>query len=208
MVTPETRIPALTSGKVDLVCGSATDTAERRKQVAFSPITFFTGTKLMVKRNSGVKSIADLKGKVIVAAAGTTNLNAVILVNEKRKLGINIVTAPDLEQSYAMVAEGRADAFASDEVLLYGLIARHLAQREFIVVGDFLSYDPYGIMFRRDDPQLNEVVRTTFQELAESRDLLEIYHKWFIRRTPSGERLNLPMSAQLQQVFRALGMPE
>jgi glutamate/aspartate transport system substrate-binding protein len=208
LVTPETRIPALTSGRVDLVCGSATDTAERRKQVAFSPITFFTGTKLMVKRNSGVKSIADLKGKVIVAAAATTNLNAVILVNEKRKLGINIVTAPDLEQSYAMLAEGRADAFASDEVLLYGLIARHLAQREFIVVGDFLSHDPYGIMFRRDDPQLNEVVRTTFQELAESRDLLEIYHKWFIRRTPSGERLNLPMNAQLQEVFRALGMPE
>jgi ABC-type amino acid transport substrate-binding protein len=208
LVTPETRIPALVSGKVDLVCGSATDTAERRKQVAFSPITFFTGTKLMVRRNSGIKSIANLSGKVIVVTAGTTNQNAVMFVNEKRRLEINVVTAPDHEQSYQMVVDGKADAFATDEILLYGLIARHAAQREFIVVGEFLSYDPYGLMFRREDPQFTEVVQATFRELAESRELMEIYHRWFIRRTPGGERLNLPINAQLLEVFRALGMPE
>jgi glutamate/aspartate transport system substrate-binding protein len=162
----------------------------------------------MVRRSSRVRSIADLKGNVVVVTAGTTNQNAIILVDEKRKLGIRIVTTPEHEQSYEMVVAGKADAFASDEVLLYGLIARHAAQREFIVVGDFLSYDPYGIMFRRDDPELGEVVQTTFRELAESRDLLEIYHKWFVRRTPGGARLDLPMNPQLQQVFRALGLPE
>jgi ABC-type amino acid transport substrate-binding protein len=208
LVTPETRIPALLAGKVDLVCGSATDTAERRKQVAFSPVMFFTGTKLMVRRDSGIKSIANLSGKVVVVTAGTTNQSAVMLVNEKRKLGISLVTAPDHEHSYQMVVDGKAEAFASDEILLYGLIARHAAQRDFIVVGDFLSYDPYGLMFRRDDPQLAEVVLQTFRDLAEDRDLIEIYHKWFIRRTPGGERLNLPINAQLLEVFRALGMPE
>ena len=208
LVTPETRIPELLSGRVDLACGSATETVERKKQVAFSPTMFVTGTKLMVKRSSGIKSIADLKGKTIVATAGTTNQQAVEAINDKRKLGINLVTAPDHEQSYGMVVNGKADAFASDEVLLYGLIARHAAQREFIVVGDYLSYDPYGIMFRRDDPQLNEVVVSTFRELADSGDLAEIYHKWFIRRTPTGERLNLPMSPHLREIFRALGMPE
>jgi glutamate/aspartate transport system substrate-binding protein len=76
------------------------------------------------------------------------------------------------------------------------------------VIGDYLSYDPYGIMFRRDDPQLADVVQATFLKLAASRDLLEIYHKWFIRRTPTGERLNLPMNAQLTEIFRALGVPE
>jgi glutamate/aspartate transport system substrate-binding protein len=205
MVTPETRIPELLSGKVDLVCGSATETVERKKLVAFSPTMFVTGTKLMVKRTSGVKSIADLKGKIIVATAGTTNQRAVEAINDKRKLGINLVTAPDHEQSYGMVVDGKADAFASDEVLLYGLIARHAAQREFIVVGDYLSYDPYGIMFRRDDPQLNELVQSTFRQLADSGDLAEIYHKWFMRRTPTGERINLPMNTQLQEVLRMLG---
>jgi glutamate/aspartate transport system substrate-binding protein len=104
-----------------------------------------------------------------------------------------------------MVADGKADAFANDDVLLYGMIVRHAAQREFIVVGDYLSYDPYGIMFRRDDPQLKDAVEATFHELADSRDLLEIYHKWFVRRTPTGERLNLPISTRLAEVFRILG---
>jgi glutamate/aspartate transport system substrate-binding protein len=205
MVTAETRIPELLSGKVDLVCGSATETVERKKLVAFSPTMFVTGTKLMVKRTSGIKSIADLKGKIVVATAGTTNQQAVAAINDKRKLGINLMTAPDHEQSYGMVVDGKADAFASDEVLLYGLIARHAAQREFIVVGDYLSYDPYGIMFRRDDPQLNELVQSTFRQLADSGDLAEIYHRWFIRRTPTGERINLPMNTQLQEVLRILG---
>jgi glutamate/aspartate transport system substrate-binding protein len=205
LVTPETRIPALASGKVDLVCGSASDTVERRKLVAFSPTTFVTGTKLMVKRSSGIKSIAGLKGKVVVATAGTTGEQAVIAINDKQKLGIHIVSAPDHEQAYGMVADGKADAFANDDVLLYGMIVRHAAQREFIVVGDYLSYDPYGIMFRRDDPQLKDAVDATFHELADSRDLLEIYHKWFVRRTPTGERLNLPISTRLAEVFRILG---
>jgi glutamate/aspartate transport system substrate-binding protein len=76
------------------------------------------------------------------------------------------------------------------------------------VVGDYLSYDPYGLMFRRDDPQFRDLVQATFRELAQNGDLVEIYHRWFIRRTPTGERLNLPMSPQLQEIFYALGMPE
>ena len=126
--------------------------------------------------------------------------------HQAHKLGINIVAARDHEESYQLVAEGKADAFATDDVLLYGLIARHKMQRELIVVGEFLSYDPYGIMFRKNDPQLDDVVQRTFRRLAETRDIIEIYHKWFIRRTPTGEQLNLPMSAQLEEVFRVLGL--
>ncbi len=112
------------------------------------------------------------------------------------------------EESYSLVAEGRADAFATDDVLLYGLIARHKTQRELIVVGDFLSYEPYGIMFRKDDAELNDVVLATFQHLAENRDLLEYYHKWFIRKTPTGEHIDLPMSAQLEEIFKVLGVSD
>jgi ABC-type amino acid transport substrate-binding protein len=207
-VTPESRIPALLSGKIDFECGSTTNNVERQKQVAFSPIMFVTGTKLMVRRGSGIRSYRDLKGRVVVVTAGTTNEQAIKRLDEKQKLGMNVVSARDHDASYSLVADGKADAFATDDVLLYGFIARHQAQREFIVVGDYLSYDPYGIMFRKDDPQLRGVVETTFRQLAESRDLLEIYHKWFIRRTPTGERLNLPMNAQLEDVFHVLGLEE
>jgi glutamate/aspartate transport system substrate-binding protein len=207
-VTPETRIPAVVSGKVDLECGSTTNTVERQKEVAFSPLIFVAGTKLMVKRTSGIRSYKDLKSKVVVVTAGTTNEQVMKRLNQQFNVGMNIVAARDHEESYSLVANGNAAAFATDDILLYGLIARHRAQRELIVVGDLLSYDPYGIMFRKNDPQLNEAVLRTFRQLAESRDILEIYHRWFIRQTPTGERLNLPMSPQLEESFRVLGLGE
>jgi glutamate/aspartate transport system substrate-binding protein len=205
-VTPETRIAAVSSGKIDLECGSTTNNVERQKQVAFSPLIFVAGTKLMVRRASGIRSYRDLKGKDVVVTAGTTNEQVMRRLNQQFNAGMNIVTAPDHEQSYGLVAEGKAAAFATDDILLYGLIARHRSQRELIVVGDLLSYDPYGIMFRKDDPQLATAVRRAFQQLAESRDILEVYHRWFIRKTPGGEQLNLPMSPQLEESFRVLGL--
>ena len=207
-VTAQSRFPMVMSGEVDLECGVTTDTAEREKQVAFSPTIFVTGTRLMVKRDSGIRSIANLKGRSIVVIDGTTNQVAVKFVNEKRNLGITLLSVPDRAQRYAMVKEGRADAFAADDVLLYGMIAQRVEQRQFIVVGDYLSHDPYGLMFRRDDPQFRDLVQVTFRELAQNGDLMEIYHRWFIRRTPTGELLNLPLSPQMQEIFRALGMPE
>jgi glutamate/aspartate transport system substrate-binding protein len=92
--------------------------------------------------------------------------------------------------------------------LLYGLIAKNRTSQNFMVVGEFLSYDPYGIMFRKDDPQLAAVVQRVFQEMAQSRDLEYTYKRWFLSKLPSGETLNLPMSAQLEEIFRALGAPD
>jgi glutamate/aspartate transport system substrate-binding protein len=176
--------------------------------VAFSPLIFVSGTKLLVKRTSGIRSYKDLKGKAVVVTAGTTNEQVIKRINQQFNVGMNVISARDHEEAYGLVAGGNAAAFATDDILLYGLIARHRSQRELIVVGDFLSYDPYGIMYRKDDPQLNEAVVRTFRQLAESRDILEIYHRWFIRRTPTGERLNLPMSPQLEESFRVLGLGE
>jgi glutamate/aspartate transport system substrate-binding protein len=207
-VTAQSRFPMVTSGEVDLECGVTTDTSEREKRAAFSPTIFVSGTKLMVQRGAGFKSIFDLKGKRIVSIDGTTNEETVKFFNDKRNLGLTLLSVTDRAEGYAMVADGRADAFAADDILLYGMIAQRQAQRQFIVVGDYLSYDPYGLMFRRDDAQFRDLVQATFRDLAQNGDLMEIYHKWFIRRTPTGERLNLPVSPQLQEIFHALGMPE
>ena len=208
LVTPETRIPAVTSGKIDIECGSTTSNRERQQQVAFSPIMYVTGTKLMVRRGSPFRSYRDFGGKTVVTTAGTTNEAALKALNDKGKLNINIVTARDHEESYALVASGKADAFATDDVLLYGQIARHKADADFIVIGEFLSFDPYGLMFAKDDPQMAEAVRRAFETMAASRDLTEYYHKWFVRQTPTGERIGLPMNAQLTEIFRALGVED
>ncbi len=115
---------------------------------------FVAGTKLMVPKASGISAAADLKGKTVVVTKGTTNEQAMHAVDKKLALGLNIVASPDHEQSYQMLVDGKADAFATDDILLYGLIARHKAQDKFRVTGDYLSYDPYGIMFRKGEPQL------------------------------------------------------
>ncbi|UPK26585.1 amino acid ABC transporter substrate-binding protein [Bradyrhizobium sp. 195] len=203
-VTSDDRIDAVLQNKIDLECGSTTANAERGKRVAFSPLMFVAGTKLMVPKASNVAAITDLKGKTVVVTKGTTNEQAMHAADKKFLLGLNIVTASDHEQSYQMLAEGKADAFATDDILLSGLIARHKAQDKFRVTGDYLSYDPYGIMFKKGEPQLSALVERAFRKLGSNRDLVPLYNKWFTARLPTGERLNVPISPQLEEAFKAM----
>jgi glutamate/aspartate transport system substrate-binding protein len=103
-----------------------------------------------------------------------------------------------------MLADGKAQAFATDDILLYGLIARHKAQGMMKVVGDYLSYEPYGIMFRKGEPQLTAVVERAFRKLATEHDLLPLYRTWFMQRLPTGERLGIDISPQLEESFKVL----
>jgi glutamate/aspartate transport system substrate-binding protein len=203
-VTSDDRIPAVVQNKIDLECGSTTANAERAKQVAFSPLMFVAGTKLMVPKASIISAPKDLQGKTVVVTKGTTNEQAMHAIDKKLALGLNIVTSPDHEQSYQMLVDGKADAFATDDILLYGLIARHKSQDKFRVTGDHLSYDPYGIMFRKGEPQLAGVVERTFRKLGSNRDLIPLYNKWFVARLPTGEKLNVEISPQLEEAFKVL----
>ena len=203
-VTSDDRIPAVVQNKIDLECGSTTANAERGKQVAFSPLMFVAGTKLMVPKASAISAITDMKGKTVVVTKGTTNEQAMHNADKKFSLGLNIVTAPDHEQSYQMLVDGKADAFATDDILLSGLIARHKSQDKFRVTGDYLSYDPYGIMYRKGEPQLTAVVERAFRKLGSNHDLIPLYNKWFVSRLPTGERLNVAISPQLEDAFKAL----
>jgi len=203
-VTSDDRIPAVVQNKIDLECGSTTANAERGKQVAFSPLMFVAGTKLMVSKTSTISAPKDLQGKTVVVTRGTTNEQAMHAVDKKFALGLNIIASPDHEQSYQMLVDGKADAFATDDILLYGLIARHKAQDKFRVTGEYLSYDPYGIMFRKGEPQLTAVVERTFRKLGSNRDLIPLYNKWFVARLPTGEKLNVAISPQLEESFRVL----
>jgi glutamate/aspartate transport system substrate-binding protein len=207
-VTAANRIQKVMAGEVDLECGSTTANVQRRKDVAFSPIFFVAGTKLMVPKSSPIRSYRDLAGKTVVVTAGTTNEAALRTLSDKQKLGINFVTATDHAQSVETLVAAKADAFATDDVLLYGFIATAANARDMKVVGEYLSYDPYGLMFRRDDPGFAAVVERAFGRMAGERRLAELYNKWFLRRLPTGETLNLPISPQLEEIFRILGQPE
>src|SRR5215467_4153412 len=178
-VTPTNRLQKVASGEIDLECGSTTGNVQRRKEVAFSPIFFVAGTKLMVPKVSSVSSYRDLARKTAVVTSGTTNEAALRTLSDKQKLGITIITAPDHAQSLEMLVSGKAGAFATDDVLLYGFIATAKNASDMKVVGEYLSYDPYGLVYRRDDPAFAAVVERTFTRMASERRLAELYNKWF-----------------------------
>ena len=212
-VTPQTRIPLVANGTIDLECGSTTNTLTRQKQVAFAPVTFITGTKLLVKKSARVKSYRDLKGKTVVVTQGTTNERTIKALSDKENLNIKFLNAKDHAESFLTVESGRAVAFSMDDILLYGLVAKAKNPRDFDVVGDYLSYDPYGIMFRTNDDAFGVVVRRAIARLFGepgtcNGPLKAIYKKWFVDKPPSGEALNFPMSPLLEAVCRTNSLPD
>jgi glutamate/aspartate transport system substrate-binding protein len=202
-VTSQTRIPILTGGNIDLECGSTTNSMERQKQVAFAPTYFMTGTKIIVKKSSGIKSYDDLKGKTVVFTSGTTNERAMKTYNDEKKLGINFIPSKDHAESFLAVETGRAAAFPMDDVILYGLRASAKSPGDFDVIGPFLSDDPYGIMMRKDDPAFKKVVDNALIALYKSGEINAIYKKWFESPIPpKNVNLNMPMSDDLKALVK------
>jgi glutamate/aspartate transport system substrate-binding protein len=206
-VTPADRIAQVVGGRIDLECGATTNSAERRQQVAFSPLVFVAGTRLLVRHGSPVRSVRDLVGRQVVVVRGTTNEQAMNQLAALRKRSFEVLAADDYEQALQKLAAGEVDALAADDILLAGYIAEKGLRGRYAVVGELLSYEPYGIVFARGDAPLAEAVDATFRRLAASREILWIYNKWFLRPLPSGIRLGLPMSAELRRSFEVLGLP-
>jgi glutamate/aspartate transport system substrate-binding protein len=202
-VTSQTRIPILTGGNIDLECGSTTNSVERQKQVAFAPTYFVTGTKIVVKKSAGIKGYNDLKGKTVVFTQGTTNERAMKAYNDANNLGINFIPSKDHAESFLAVETGRAVAFPMDDVLLYSLIATARNPGDYMVVGEFLSDDPYAIMLRRDDAEFKKLVDSTVAGLYKSGEINKIYAKWFQSVIPpKNVNLNFPMSDGLKEAIK------
>ena len=203
-VSADARLPMVASGAVDLECGSTTATEARARTVAFSPVFFLAGTKLLAPAG-GAASLADLAGKTVVVGAGTTNAEVMRRLAARGAPAFAVAEEPTLDAAYARLAAGRADAFASDDILLAGLVATRAEGARFRIVGDFLSYEPYAVTLRRDDPAFSDLVRGSFARMAQAGALTASYNRWLTGRLPNGSSLNLPMSAHLAQMYSAMG---
>ena len=200
-VTPSTRIPLMANGTIDLECGSTTNKLSRQEQVEYLPVTFITGTKLLVRKGSGIASIEDLEGKTVALAQGTTNEQAVKAAAESLGLNIRVLSVRDHAEGFLALETDRADAYSTDHILLYGLISRAKSPEDFEVVGEFMSYDPYAIMVRRDDSAFELVGKRTLSRLFRTGEINTIYDQWF---TPLGvERTDM-----LNTAFQLQALPE
>ena len=202
-VTSDTRIAAIKDGKADLECGSTTNNAERRKQVGFTIPHFIAGSRMLVRVDSGIKNWVDLRGKTIVTTKGTTNAKTIMARNDVRSLDIKLIEAEDHSRSYEMVQNKTADAFAMDDVLLFGLRAAATKPSDFAVVGDLLSVEPYSVMFSKTDFALKAIVDKEMARLIDSGEVARLYEKWFMRPIPpKNANLGMPMSALLRDSLR------
>ena len=202
-VTSQTRIPLITNGTIDMECGSTTNSLERQRQVAFSVSYYVTEIRMVVKSNSGIKSLADLNGKTVVTTTGTTS-DRLIRENEKGKhLDIKNVYGRDHAESFLMMETDRAVAFVMDDILLAGLVANSKNPKQFAIVGETLRAEPYGVMLRKDDPQFKKLVDDAIIDLMKSGEVDRLYAKWFTQPIPpKGINLNLPMGAKLKEAIR------
>jgi glutamate/aspartate transport system substrate-binding protein len=204
-VTSQNRIPLLQNGTIDIECGSTTNNAERARQVSFATNYFYTGTRFLVKTGSPVKGLADLKGRKVVSTTGTTNMLVMRKVSRDQNLDIDLLGAKDHGESALMVQSGRADAFAMDDILLYGIKANAANPGEYAVVGEALQVEPYAIMLRKDDPAFKKLVDDTLAALIKSGEFERLYARWFQSPIPpKGINLNVPMSRELQANLKAL----
>jgi len=199
-VDPATRFRLVANRTIDVECGSTTYTRGRDQTVDFSINFFFTGSQLLVKKGSGIKSLADVAGKRVGAAAGTTNEKALRASQPKA----DVVTFQDNPAVFLALEQGRIVAYVSDGILLAGLAAKAKNPKDYEVVGDFFSKDPYSCMVPENDSKWRDFVNHTFMELIDNGKYFELYEKWF------GERgvVPYPMSDKVRHYMLMQSMPE
>lgn len=203
-ITPQNRIPLLQNGTIDIECTTTTNNAERAKQVDFSNTIFVIGTRLLTKKDSGIKDFSDLHGRTVVTNAGSTSEQILRRLDAQQKLGAVITTQKDVPQSFLALSTGRADAFMLDDAMLAGERAKAPDAGDYVIVGKPQSKEAYGCMFRKDDPDFRKLADDTIARLETSGQAEALYRKWFESAIPpNGLNLHLPESEDLKNLFKA-----
>ena len=203
-VTSANRITLVQNGTIDIECGSTTNNLERQKQVGFSTTIFVIGTKLMTKKDSGIKDFPDLAGKNVVTTAGTTSERLLRKMNEEKQLKMNIISAKDHGEAFLTLETGRAVAFMMDDALLYGEMAKAKKPGDWIVTGTAQSKEAYGCMLRKDDPEFKKIIDAALSKAMTSGDAEKIYAKWFMNPIPpKGLNLAMPLSDEMKALYKA-----
>ena len=199
-VTPENRIPLMANRTIEVECGSTTHTRSRDETVDFSIIFFFTGDQLLVKKGSGIKSVADVAGKRVGVLRGSTGEKNLRAAQPKT----DMVIFQEQPAVFLALEQGRIVAYVNDGILLTGLAAKARDPKEYEVVGDFFSKEPYACMVPENDSKWRDFVNHTFMELIDSGRFFELYEKWF------GEHgvVPYPMSDKVRNYMIMQSMPE
>ncbi|MDC9596358.1 amino acid ABC transporter substrate-binding protein [Xenorhabdus sp. XENO-2] len=203
-ITSQNRIPLLQNGTFDFECGSTTNNHERQKQAAFSNTIFSVGTRLLTKKDSGIKGFDDLAGKNVVVTSGTTSEILLNKLNDKKQMKMRIISAKDHGDSFRTLESGRAVAFMMDDALLAGERAKAKKPDQWIIVGKPQSEEAYGCMLRKDDPQFKTLIDDTIVKVQTSGEAEKMFDRWFKEPIPPKKlNLNFAMSDEMRALFKS-----
>jgi ABC-type amino acid transport substrate-binding protein len=197
---PQTRIPLLTSNAVDLIAETMTDTQARREQVDFSLTFFVTGSQFLVKKSTPIKGIESIAGKRVAAQQGSTNAKII----RERVPSAKLVEFPDQPAAFQALTQGQVQAYANDGIQLAGLKAKAPKPDDWAVVGEFFSYEPYGMAMRKNESDFRHVVNVGLMDAISSGLYFEIYDKWFGAK---GE-LPYPLTAEAKRFLQMQVVPK
>ena len=199
-VTPENRMAMVVNGTIDLECGSTTNTLARQEQVDFSHMTFVDGGSLLVRTASNIKGLADMAGKRVAVIPGTTTENVLAEALQKANIKVELVRVREHSDGIAALENRSADAYASDRAILIGLALASKDPTQLALAGEYLSYEPYGLMLRRGDIDFRLAVNRVLSRLYRSGQIYPIYERWF----GAVDRA----SPLLQSMYLLHGLPE
>jgi glutamate/aspartate transport system substrate-binding protein len=203
-VTSANRIPLLQNGTIDLECGSTTNSIERQKQVAFGPTYFVVNISAAVKKDSGIKTFADLNGKTVASTSGTTSIPLLRGYEKAKGIDFKELQAKDHAESMQLVASDRAQAFIMDDILLAGQIANQQNPGAYMILSESLRTEPYSMMLRREDPQFKALVDRAVGNVYKSGEIDKIYAKWFTTAIPPRNiNMNFPQTPAIKEAFKS-----
>ena len=198
--TPQTRIPLLTANAVDLIAETMTDTQARRESVDFTLTYFVTGAQFLVKKGSPIRGIQSIANRRIAAQQGSTNAKII----RERVPSAKLLEFPDQPAAFQALAQGQVQAYTNDGIQLAGLRAKAPEPDNWVVIGEFFSYEPYGMAMRKNDSDFRQAVNVGLMDAISSGLYFEIYEKWF---GPKGE-VPYPVSAEIKRFLQMQVVPK
>jgi aspartate/glutamate/glutamine transport system substrate-binding protein len=171
-VTSKTRIPMLNNGEIDAIIATMTITEDRKKEVDFSDVYFMAGQSLLVKKDSKINSVKDLKkGMTVLTAKGSTSAQNI----RKAAPEVNVLEFENYAEAFTALKAGQGDALTTDNALLWGMAKQ---DPNFRVLDETFTEEPYGIAVRKGDKELLQVINEYLKEIKENGEYDKIYEKW------------------------------
>ena len=200
-VTPQTRIPLIANGTVDLECGTTVNSLARQEQVDFSYAVALAEGRLLVRKTSGIQDLSDLNGKIVALAAGTTAERYVRAALDRSKINVRVLQVRDNAEGLLAVNSQRVDAFVNDAVLLGGVLRTAQNKDDFAIVGKPLSFEQVAFMVGKNNSGLLTIINETIARLLASGELQKLYDQWI---TPYG----VPIEGEVDTLFKIEAIAE